>query len=238
MTPSTARCGAIGRDRCGRRSCLPDASFEQVSVLEEHRIRIPEPDHPVRRPSGTIRTAPSVASFVGYTGEITEAELTSAEVSRATSPARQIGKAGLEKQYEAHSPRAGRLAIRRSRRAGPRRARGGRAAGPASAAGAQPLNTNIDIDLQRFTATRVRRFAAGTARSPCRSEDGEVLAMHSAPSFDPNRFTGGIPADYWNQLRNDPRRPLFNKAMQGRIHPARRSSSRRPSWRSRQGSSR
>ncbi|MDZ7630679.1 MAG: penicillin-binding transpeptidase domain-containing protein [Gemmatimonadaceae bacterium] len=44
--------------------------------------------------------------------------------------------------------------------------------------------------------------------------------MHSAPTYDPNRFVGGIPADYWRELNADSRRPLYNKVIQGRYPPA------------------
>jgi penicillin-binding protein 2 len=47
-----------------------------------------------------------------------------------------------------------------------------------------------------------------------------VLALYSAPTYDPNRFIGGIPADYWNELRENPRKPLYNKALQGLYPPA------------------
>jgi penicillin-binding protein 2 len=47
-----------------------------------------------------------------------------------------------------------------------------------------------------------------------------VLALYSNPSYDPNRFTGGIPLDYWKELNTDPRRPLFNKVIQGTYPPA------------------
>jgi penicillin-binding protein 2 len=50
-------------------------------------------------------------------------------------------------------------------------------------------------------------------------QTGEVLALHSAPTFDPNRFTGGIPRSYWNALQSDPRRPLYNKAIKGTYPP-------------------
>jgi penicillin-binding protein 2 len=49
---------------------------------------------------------------------------------------------------------------------------------------------------------------------------GDVLALYSAPTYDPNRFIGGIPADYWNELRENPRKPLYNKALQGLYPPA------------------
>jgi penicillin-binding protein 2 len=46
-----------------------------------------------------------------------------------------------------------------------------------------------------------------------------VLAIHSAPSFDPNRFIGGVSTQYYSQLRDDPRRPLYNKVIQGLYPP-------------------
>jgi penicillin-binding protein 2 len=50
-------------------------------------------------------------------------------------------------------------------------------------------------------------------------QTGEVLALYSAPSFDPNRFIGGVSAEYYDSLRTDPRRPLYNKALQGTYPP-------------------
>ena len=50
-------------------------------------------------------------------------------------------------------------------------------------------------------------------------KSGEVLALHSAPSFDPNRYIGRRQASYIDSLNNDPRRPLFNKAIQGTYPP-------------------
>jgi penicillin-binding protein 2 len=48
---------------------------------------------------------------------------------------------------------------------------------------------------------------------------GEVLAMMSAPSFDPNKFTGRISRTDWNQLMNDPYKPLLNRATQAELAP-------------------
>jgi penicillin-binding protein 2 len=43
--------------------------------------------------------------------------------------------------------------------------------------------------------------------------------LYSAPSYDPNRFIGGISRDLWKQLNDDPRHPLYNKVIQGRYPP-------------------
>ena len=49
---------------------------------------------------------------------------------------------------------------------------------------------------------------------------GEVLALHSAPSFDPNWFIGRLSDERYNELNTDPGKPLYNKVMQGRYPPA------------------
>jgi penicillin-binding protein 2 len=76
---------------------LADASIDIVSVLEEHRLDFPRliiQSVPKRYyPDG-----PVVASFVGYTGEITESDLNDPKYVNY-KPGQQIGKAGLEKQY-------------------------------------------------------------------------------------------------------------------------------------------
>src|SRR4051794_16415976 len=87
------------RDRARPAVIIPDASFDVVSVLEEHRIDFP---------SLIIQSAPkryypdsgAVAAFVGYTGEINETELAS-PLYQGYKAGQQIGKQGLEKQYEA-----------------------------------------------------------------------------------------------------------------------------------------
>ncbi|MDQ3812180.1 MAG: penicillin-binding protein 2, partial [Chloroflexota bacterium] len=195
---------------------LSDAPFDVVSVLEEHRVEFP---------GLIIQSAPkryyphggAVAAFAGYVGEITEGEL-AAPRYQGYKAGEQIGKGGLEKQYE--SRLRGREGIRFVevdargrvvREAGARQDLLPRAA--------EPLFTNIDLDLQRFVAELFGDSLQGgvIALEP---HSGEVLALYSAPSYDPNRFIGGIPADYWRELNTDPRRPLYNKAIQGRYPPA------------------
>jgi penicillin-binding protein 2 len=48
---------------------------------------------------------------------------------------------------------------------------------------------------------------------------GEVIAMHSSPSFDPNSFVFGISQDEWQLIRNNPMKPLVNKTLSGNYSP-------------------
>ena len=48
---------------------------------------------------------------------------------------------------------------------------------------------------------------------------GEVLALYSAPGFDPNAFVGGVSAPYWRSLNESPAHPLLDRAIQARYPP-------------------
>lgn len=51
------------------------------------------------------------------------------------------------------------------------------------------------------------------------AETGAVLALASTPSYDPNEFIGGISARRWQELSSDPKRSMFNRALQGLYPP-------------------
>jgi penicillin-binding protein 2 len=195
---------------------IPDAAFDIVSVLEEHRTEFPGViiQGAPRRfyPDGQI-----VSSFVGYTGEISEAELARGKDSLDYKAGQQIGKQGLEKEYESVlRGKEGSQFVEIDARGRIVRQTGARVDLPPIAA--PDLHTNIDMDLQRVAASVFGDTLQGgvVAMDP---RTGEVLALVSAPSWDANRFVGGIPAQYWDSLRNDPRRPLYNKALQGEYPP-------------------
>lgn len=193
-----------------------DASFDVISVLEEHRIDFPGliiQASPKRYyPDGA-----AVASFVGYTGEINEQELAQ-PAYQGYKAGHQIGRGGLEREYET------RLRGREGTRfvevdALGRVVREAMGRPELLPDEPPPLHTNIDLELQRHIVSLMGDSLQGgiIAMDP---STGGVLALHSAPSFDPNRFIGGIPAAYYRELTSDPRRPLYNKVVQGRYPPA------------------
>ncbi len=195
---------------------IPDASFDIVSVLEEHRSQFP---------GLLIRSAPRrfypdgpvVAAFVGYTGEVSEAELARTEF-KDYKAGQQVGKQGLEKQYEALlRGKEGSQFVEVDARGRVLPQAGVRQ--DLAPVAAPPLYTNIDMDLQRFVAGIFGDSLIGGAVA-LDPQTGAVLALYSAPSWDGNRFIGGISPKYYDSLRTDPRRPLYNKALQGTYPPA------------------
>jgi penicillin-binding protein 2 len=194
---------------------LSDAPFDVVSVLEERRIDFPGliiQSAPKRYyPDG-----PMVAPFVGYVGEITESELTSPHF-QGYKTGQQVGKAGLEKQYETRlRGREGVRYVEVDARGRVVREAGARE--EVTPVAAAPLYTNIDMPLQRYMATIFGDSLQGGAIA-IDPKTGGVLALYSAPTYDPNRFIGGIPPELWKELNADPRHPLYNKVIQGRYPP-------------------
>ena len=193
-----------------------DASFQVVSVLEERRVEFP---------GLIIQSAPkryypdgaAMAALIGYTGEISEEELSKPRFE-SYKAGQQVGKTGLEQQYEAQlRGKEGRRFVevdarnRVVRDAGVRREEQPQAP-PA-------LRTNIDLDLQRFAHAYFGDSLRGgvVALDP---RTGGVLALYSAPSYDLNKFIGGVSSRFYESLRIDPRRPLVNRAITGMYAPA------------------
>jgi penicillin-binding protein 2 len=195
---------------------IPDASFDVVSVLEEHRTQFPGliiQSSPRRfYPDG-----PVVAPFVGYTGEISETEL--AQPSFAEYKAgQQVGKQGIERTYESLlRGKEGSQFVEVDARGRVVTGQGG-ARPDLLPVAAPPLYTNIDLDLQRYVASIFGDSIQGGAVA-LEPKTGAVLALYSAPTPDFNRFIGGVPTSYYDSLRTDPRRPLYNKAVQGQYPP-------------------
>ncbi len=76
---------------------------------------------------------------------------------------------------------------------------------------------SLDLELQRIAATAFAgRRGALVALDPW---TGEVLALFSAPSFDPNLFAVGMTTSQYRELQGDPDNPLFNRAMRGAYPP-------------------
>ncbi|HEY6091977.1 MAG TPA: penicillin-binding protein 2 [Gemmatimonadales bacterium] len=194
---------------------LGDAPFGVVSALEERRVAIPglviqaEPKR-FYPDSGVL------AHLLGYVGEVTEAE-------RATKRFASIrlggllGKDGLEREYDSTlRGDEGLRFVEVSARG--QMVREAEAAANLAPVPGKDLHTTVDLDLQQYVS---RIFPAGQrgAVMALNPNTGEVLALYSAPGFDPNAFVGGISADYWRSLNENPAKPLLDRAIQARYPP-------------------
>jgi penicillin-binding protein 2 len=193
---------------------LPDATFDEISVLEEHRIDFPNliiQSSPKRYyPEG-----PVVAAFVGTIGEVSDSEL-ALPAFASYKPGQLVGKQGLEGEYESTlRGREGSRFVEVDARGRVVREVGAREdLKPQQGA---PLYTNIDLDLQEYVAHVFGDSLVGGAVA-LDPRTGAVLALYSAPSWDPNQFVGGVSYAYYDSLLSDPRAPLYNKATQG-VYP-------------------
>ncbi len=193
-----------------------DAPFDVVSALEERRVEFP---------GLIIETSPkryypdgeAIASMIGYTAEISPPELLQPRFE-GYKAGQNVGKAGLEREYEERLAGVeGRRFVEVDARGRVVREYGVRDAIAPSAPSA--LRSTIDLDLQRFIYETYGDSLLGAvvALDP---QTGGVLAMYSGPTYDINRFTGGVPQSYYDELLEDPRKPLFSKAVQGAYPPA------------------
>ncbi len=79
------------------------------------------------------------------------------------------------------------------------------------------IKTTIDLEIQKFA----QQLLKGKAGSICVMDiyTGEVIAMASSPTYDPNKFTHGINHKDWNEIRDNPLKPLVNKSIAGLYSP-------------------
>jgi penicillin-binding protein 2 len=191
-------------------------TFPQVSWVEEHRTELPgmllEP-RPIRRyPEGE-----AVAHLVGYVAEISERELADSAWA-GYHMGQMIGKSGIERQYERElggTPGERYVEV-------DARGRVIRALAPKQAKPSVPgrdIRLSLDVELQRF-AHRIFPGDKNGAIVAMVPSTGEVLALYSHPTYDPNDLVGGISPSVWRELNTDARRPLLNRATAGIYPPA------------------
>lgn len=192
-----------------------NAEFTEASALEERRIDFPGL-YLEMRPRRRYLAGAELAHVLGYLGEVTAQELED-ERFLDYEPGMIVGKEGIERQYEWELQ--GRQGVRYVEVDAIGRIVGS-FGGPAEIdpLPGQDLHLNIDLDLQKWIG---RIFPAGMrgAVVALNVQDGGILALYSSPTFDPNDFVGGIALDRWTSLREDPARPLFNRAALGLYPP-------------------
>jgi penicillin-binding protein 2 len=192
-----------------------DATFDIIAKLEEHRAALPGLVIQAE-PKRLYPAGKAVAHLVGYVSEVTEADLDADRYPGAVLGS-IVGKAGLEREYD--DTLRGSEGVRYIEvNARGRLVREEAASASLPPTPGKPIVTTIDLDLQRFVDSIWPKGVRGAmvALTP----KGEVRALYSAPSFDPNHFVGGISSTEWRALNNDPAKPLLNRVIQARYPPA------------------
>jgi penicillin-binding protein 2 len=194
---------------------LGDVPFSVVSALEERRVAIPGLLIQAE-PKRSYPDTAIVAHLVGYVGEVTEGERGTKRFAQVRLGG-LVGKDGLEREYDdtlrgAEGVRFVEVSARGQM------VREAEAAANLSPVPGTDLHTTIDLDLQKYIS---ESFPAGQrgAVLALNPNTGEVLALYSAPGFDPNAFVGGISAQYWRSLNENAARPLLDRAIQARYPP-------------------
>ncbi len=194
---------------------VKNAPFPLVAELEERRTALPGlvvQSEPKRAyPDST-----TVAHLVGYVGEATEAELATVDSGRGLGAI--VGKTGLEREYESRLAGSDGVRFVEVDALG-RVVREEGAAPSLPAVPGQMVRTTIDLGLQRYIASvfPAGRRGAVLAMDP---STGGILALYSAPAYDPNAFVGGVEPAYWRDLNTDPGKPLLDRAIAGLYPPA------------------
>src|SRR5688572_11824791 len=190
-----------------------DAPFEIVSAIEERLAEFPGV-YVEMRPRRRYVTGAAGSHVLGYAGEITAEELEQDEFAEERyTQGMTVGKTGIEKQYEGVlQGRPGYKYVEFDAR--------GRIVGDFAGVRTDPgeaghsLTLNIDLELQEWIHSIFPDSLPGAvvALDPA---DGGVLALYSAPTFDPNMFVGGIDPELWSGLMSDEQRPLYDRSVLG-----------------------
>lgn len=198
-----------------KRDFVPVTVRENLSWQEMARIQVNAPDLPgVMIDEGLGRYYPKAemgAHVLGYVAAVSEDDLTGDPLLQL--PGFRIGKAGLERRYD--------LALRGT---------SGNSRVEVNALGrvikelernegtpGADLNLTIDYRLQSFAFNALGEHSAACVVMEVHT--GEILAMCSTPSFDPNAFNRGLTPDEWRGLSGHIKHPLVNKAIRGQYAP-------------------
>ena len=205
------------RDRLRRAGNQPqillkdDITPDELAFIESHKNELPELETIVVHRRLYPRNG-FLAHLIGYVGEVS-GEMLDSPRYEFFQPGDVVGRSGVEQYY--NDILMGQNGYRRVVVNSRGKELGQLADQPATPG--KPLKLTIDLDLQIAAEEALEgKNGAIVALDP---RTGEVLAMASRPTFDPNDFAVRISHDEWSQLVNDPGKPLLNKAIQAQLAP-------------------
>src|SRR6266513_3566912 len=189
-----------------------DITPDEEAFIEAHKTELPELDTIMAYRRLYPRKG-FMAHLIGYVGEVSEDMLNQPQFE-LFNPGDVVGKSGVELEYNQllMGTNGSRQVVVNSH---------GREVGkpleekPAEAG--KDLKLTIDVDLQIAAEEAIGdKNGALVAMDP---HTGEILAMVSRPTFDPNDFAIRIKRGDWNKLVTDPDKTLLNKSIQSQLEP-------------------
>jgi len=188
-----------------------DITPDEQAFIEAHRNELPE----LETLEEQRRLYPRdgfAAHLIGYVGEVSENDLNQSKFA-AYSPGDVVGKSGVEEAYDevlrgtdgsrdvivnSHGKEVGMM-------------------GQELATPGQDIRLTIDLDIQMAAERALEgKVGAIVAMDP---HTGEILAMASRPTFDPNEFAVRLTNAYWQSIRDNPDHPMLNKTIQAQLAP-------------------
>lgn len=203
---------AISRNRSGMpvlvREHLP---WELMAKVEYHMPKLPG----AFIEEGQWRHYPfsdHASHLIGYVGRVSEKEV-KPDQPLLKQPDMRIGKNGVELLYEQRLVGvAGTRQMEVNVVGAAVRELDKKPATPG-----EELKLTIDSELQEFCVKRLGEQSGGIVVMDV--EKGDILALVSMPSYDPNEFSKGITTAYWGELNANEKVPLMNKALAGQYPP-------------------
>lgn len=208
----------IIRDVKRQRRFLPvlvqnNLTWDQMTAIEVSLPNLPG----VSIEEGKIRSYPlkdATAHVLGYVGIPNEKDMKADSSPVLSLPGFQIGKNGIERQYDKELRGTAGRADEEVNSTGRRV----RMLNKLEGIPGDELRLTMDAELQLFVHNRLANERSASAVI-MDAYTGAVYALASYPAFDPNVFSGGIPTVLWQELLRDTATPLINKAIAGQYPP-------------------
>jgi penicillin-binding protein 2 len=189
-----------------------DITPDEEAFIEAHKLELPELDT-IMAYRRLYPLKGFMAHVIGYVGEVSEDMLNQPQFE-LYNPGDVVGKSGVELEYN------GILMGKNGSRQVLVDSHGREVGKPLEEKAAEPgkqLKLTVDVDLQIAAEEALGdKNGAVVAMDP---HTGEILAMVSRPTFDPNAFAVRISSKEWSKLVNDPDKPLLNRAIQAQLAP-------------------
>jgi len=187
-------------------------TLSEVARIGVEGLRFPEFEVEVQH-LRLYRHREQTAHLLGYLGEASQAEIE--EANGSYQPGDMVGKKGIEQTYDAKLRGAdGERVVVVDSRGELLEEYGKKPAVPG-----RNLTLAIDLELQQEAARWLdgpEKVGAVVAMDP---RNGEILALVSSPSYNPNLFARRLQKGEWKALIEDPNHPLQNRAIQNTYSP-------------------